>query len=70
MEEKYTINPRYLRYGNAKKAFSEMTMEEIKEASKDIIRRAKEKAFIMAVVLFIKRMGIPSRNMPEEKWKL
>ena len=58
VEDKSAYEPILVNYGGAKKSVFDMTSEEFKEASENIIRRAKEKAFSKGLPIYIGVDGI------------
>jgi len=59
------ITPNYLRYGGAKKSTFEMTSEELDQTAKNILRRAKEKAFSKGLPIYFTRDGILMAEHPD-----
>jgi|GEM_PF-840730 hypothetical protein len=59
------ITPNYLRYGGAKKSTFEMTGEELAQAAKNILRRAREKAFSKGLPIYFTRDGILMAEYPD-----
>lgn len=59
------INPRYLRYGGAKKSVFEMTPEELEEAAQNILRRAKDKAFSKGLPIYFSEGNILMAEYPD-----
>jgi len=57
--------PNYLRYGGAKKSTFEMTGEELAQAAKNILRRAKEKAFSKGLPIYFTRDGVLLAEYPD-----
>ena len=53
VEEKSPYEPILVNYGGAKKSVFEMNAEEFGEAAKNIIRRAKEKAFSKGLPIYV-----------------
>jgi hypothetical protein len=60
-----TSTPNYLRYGGAKKSTFEMTGEELALAAKNILRRAREKAFSKGLPIYFTRDGILMAEYPD-----
>ena len=49
--------PLYLRYGGAKKSAFEMNDEELEQAARSILRRAKESAFSKGLPIYFSKDG-------------